>query len=476
MKKLLYLFGAMALMLGMVACGEDNNTDLGGDFLDNVTQAGFYVYGPATGAENVVPDNMMSRGINEVDKSFRPGMYEKYIWLEGGKDLWLAEYKGGELHYYSAVLGDIDLSQYDENPQGVVKGGKLMTEADIPAGMQMPSMQVPEDGFYHIIFDTNSENDLPQAQIIIMPVEWYINGGKVLGEEQKGTRVVAEDGTITWTWEEVELSAGAAFKFRYDNGAWKINLDSTGNVKAEISLGDKMDGENTLSNYTDKNISEWNDIILKGEAGVYKVSMIYKKTSGEVGDSFKYTLERIRDLDSFLVGGFSLTPVNGDAKNSWAVAYLTAGAELKAESKVYNRETKQWVEETVATKTVETTGLTLIMYNTDAANFELSEAKIFGLGDAFGGWDNTNAGQVPFTVNADGTASAVTSAAGVLRAFVQIDGIDAANVWKAEFSIFNGKIVYRGNGGDFGTSNAISVEAEQTVTFDFNNGIGWINK
>lgn len=472
MKKLLYLFGAMALMLGMVACGEkEPNDDLGDDFIGNVTLAGFYVYGPATGADNVISDNMMSAGINEVDKSKRNGMYEKYIWLNGNEDFWLAKYEGGELEYFSAVLGDIDLSQYDENPQGVIKGGKLMTESDIPAGVDMPAMQVPESGLYHIIFDTNAENDLPQAQIICMPVEWYINGGNVLAEDKKGVREVKEDGTITWTWDEVEFSAGAAFKFRYDNGAWKINLDSTGNVKAEISLGDKMDGENTLSNYTDKAIAEWNDIILKGEAGVYKVTMTYKKTSGEVGDSFKYGLERIRDLNSFLVGGFGLTPVNGDANNSWAVRYLTAGEELKAESKIYDREAKQWVEETVATVNVESTALTLIMYNSVNKTIALSEAKVCGLGDAFGGWDNTNAGQVPFTVNADGTASATTSADGLLRIFAQIEGVDA---WKSEFSIWDGKIVYRGNGGDFGSSNAETVTAGQTITLDFTAGTGVI--
>lgn len=471
MKKLLYLFGAMALMLGMVACGEETGGELDDDFLDNVTLAGFYVYGPATGSDNVIPANMMARGYNEVDKEYRVGMYEKYIWLEGGKDFWLAEYKGGELHYYSAVLAPVKYD-YDQNPEAMVHSGKLMDESDIPAGMEMPAMQVDEDGLYHIIFDTNiSKPAMPQAQIICMPVDWYIHGGNVLAEDPKGVREVHEDGTITWTWEEVEFTKGAAFKFKYDRTGWKINLDSSGFVKAEISLGDKFDGENGLSNTTDKSIAEYNDIILEGDPGVYKVVLTFDKQSGEVGDSFTYDMSYVRELNSFLISGYEITPINGDTKNSWAVKYLTAGTELEAVSSIYNKETGNFEEETAATETVENTGLTLIIYNSDDKTITLSPATICGLGDAFGGWDNTNAGQVPLTVNADGTVSGVTTADGLLRAFVKIDGVDA---WKAEFSIFEGEIVYRGNGNDFGTHNAASVSAGQTITFDFNAGTGSI--
>lgn len=481
MKKLLYLFGAMALMLGMVACGEEpNGGDLGDDFLDDKVLAGFYVYGPATGADNVVPDNMMARGYNEVDKEYRAGMYEKYIWLHGGQDFWLASYEGGELYYYSAILADVDLSQYDENPQGVIKSGKLMDESEVPAGMELPAMQVEKDGFYHIIFDTNiAQPQMPQAQIIVMPVDWYINGGNVLAEDKKGVREVKEEGdVITWTWAEVELSAGAAFKFKYDPSAWKINLDSSGNVKAEISLGDKFDGENGLSNTTDKNISEYNDIILDGEAGVYEVKLHFNKTQGEVGDSFKYELNYVRELDSFLVGGYDLVTLHKDSKKdaAWSIKYLTAGTTLDAVAKTWNKETKQFDTATVATVTVENTGLTLIYFDNATENISLSEAKVYGTSPVFSGVaDNWPEGQADclFTVNPDGTVtSPAVKMAGQPRQYVAIEG---ASWWQAEFSLVNDVIVYRGNGGEC-HGGAEALEVGQTFTLDFNNGIGWINK
>lgn len=474
MKKLLYLFGAMALMLGMVACGEEpNGDDLGDGFLDNVTLAGFYVYGPATGADNVVPENMMARGYNEVDKEYRVGMYEKYIWLEGGKDFWLAEYKGGELHYYSAVLSPVKY-EYDENPEAMVHSGKLMDESDVPAGMEMPAMQVPEDGLYHIIFDTNvSTPAMPQAQIICMPVDWYINGGNVLGEDKKGVREVKEDGTITWTWDEVEFTKGAAFKFKYDRTGWKINLDSSGLVKAEISLGDKFDGENGLSNTTDKSIADYNDIILEGDPGVYTVTLTYNKTSGEVGDSFTYDMSYVRELNSFLIGGYELVKLHpGENENldaSWAVRYLTAGTVLDANSRVFDRESKQWVEETITTVTVENTGLTLIYFDNNTQAITLSEATIWAMGPVFEGNETYTSKYAKYTVNADGTVTSPAAvAAGVPRQYVEVSGV---NWWQAEFVVTEGALVYRGAGGEV-NGNADQIEAGQTLTIDFSNGTG----
>ena len=110
-------------------------------------------------------------------------------------------------------------------------------------------------------------------------------------------------------------------------------------------------------------------------------------------------------------------------------------------------------------------GLYLIYADMENSKMSITPAVLCGLGDAFGGWDSTSAGQVVMTVANDGKASVVATANGLLRSFVKIDGIDA---WKVEFSVLNGKIVYRGNGGDFNDTTAATVSAGQTITYDFN--------
>jgi hypothetical protein len=70
--------------------------------------------------------------------------------------------------------------------------------------------------------------------------------------------------------------------------------------------------------------------------------------------------------------------------------------------------------------------------------------------------------------------TATTSADGNLRIYVAApEGItgDPAAWWRREFNIFDGKIEYRGAGGD---QTAVPVTANQTVTLDFNAGTGSI--
>jgi hypothetical protein len=115
---------------------------------------------------------------------------------------------------------------------------------------------------------------------------------------------------------------------------------------------------------------------------------------------------------------------------------------------------------------VEAAGLYTMIVDLNANSVTIAPAAIYGIGDAFGSWDE---GKYPFTVNADGTATITTAAAGNLRMYVPADG--AGNWWHSEFNIYDGKIVYRAGGGD---QAAVAVTAGQTITLDFNNEAGSI--
>ena len=71
-------------------------------------------------------------------------------------------------------------------------------------------------------------------------------------------------------------------------------------------------------------------------------------------------------------------------------------------------------------------------------------------------------------INADGTASITAPNAGDIRMYTTIEGVDW---WQAEYNVFDGKIQYRGNGGD---QAAVPVTAGQVVTLNFNAGTGTI--
>lgn len=503
MKKLLYFAGAMALMAGMVACG-DNNEGPAGPNLDDAVEVGFYVIGEAVGVTDIVGEAMMGSGYNEngpqrddngavVDvtkrgsNQLRSGMYEKYVWLEANKEFEIVFFDGEERIRYGAVL-DREISKeqtgdgFPEDPQWG-KIGELDTTESAPA------LTVPETGFYHIVLDdaSNQEDKADFALIMVLKVKMGTRGdnngwGSTYGVEER-----AEDGTITWTWaEQTFAKAGAKFKFAYNHG-WKIALDLSGNIKCNTNLG--------WTSADDHKLLQGGADIVVANKGIYTITLTYKMGKGAHGESFKYDLVQTGTIETnvpdnlYIIGNeygnwdwssdgvVEMTRVNGgDA--FWAVRYMTTATQFKFNS------AKDWDGGQFCTlgdnnegfitpdnNQVEADGLYLILVDYATDKVSVTPANICGLGDAFGGWDATNAGQVAGTVNEDGTVSLTTTAAGLLRAYAKIEGVDA---WKSEFTALDGAIVYRGEGGDFDATTATSVTAGQTVTFNFNAGTATI--
>jgi hypothetical protein len=111
------------------------------------------------------------------------------------------------------------------------------------------------------------------------------------------------------------------------------------------------------------------------------------------------------------------------------------------------------------------TGLYTVVVDMAGNQVSVKKAEVYGMGNVFGSWD---AGKYPFTINADGTASITAPNAGDIRMYTAIEGVDW---WQAEYNVFDGKIQYRGNGGD---QAAVPVTAGQVVTLNFNAGTGSI--
>lgn len=483
MKKLIYLFGAMALMFGLTACGPDN-TDEPGDGPINIVLDGFYIYGDAVGTQDFLAVNQMAAGSNEVEKAIRTGMYEKYIWLEANKDFSLVENMAGNKKYYSATLAEVnygydeadpDCKNFADNPNMKILAGQMIV------GEEAAAMQVKETGMYHIVLDNNAMGDLEYPQIIIQRAKWGVRGGMNGWGFTEAEETVNADGSVTYTLTEQNLAKNGEYKWASCHG-WKINLDVDGLVKAEVSLGLT---EGKLHNAAQEN--------LKVEAaGLYTLTLTWKPASGGVADAFAYTQECTQESSMhetmYIIGNdfgnwdwnaesvVSMVPVHGVPGQFWAVRYMTTTTEFKfCALRAWNGDFTGLVNNsgfiTPGNNMVEADGLYTIIVDLNNDSVSVAPAQICGLGDAFGGWDNTNAGQVAATVNADGTASITATAAGLLRSFAKIEGVDA---WKSEFSVLDGKIVYRGNAGDFDATTAVEVTAGQTITYNFNAGTATI--
>ena len=482
MKKFFYILSAMALMAGFTACdNEDDNGDIN---LDDIVLDGFYVYGEATGSDKVLAENAMAAGSNEVEKKVRSGMYEKYIWLEANKDFSLIENKAGEKLYYGANLTEVNYG-YDENDESCKNyadnPNMLIQQGLLVIGQDAPAMQVKETGLYHIVLDNNANGDLKEgAQIIVQKADWGVRGGMNGWCFTKG-EVKNDNGVITYTFKDQKLAANGEFKFASCHG-WKINLDADGIVKAEVSLG--LDDEGKLNNNANNNIKV-------EKAGLYDIVLTYTCKAGALADSFTYTAtltqESTTPTTMHIIGNdfgnwdwnaasvVSMNPVHSHEGHFWAIRYMTTTTEFKfCAEKAWNGDFAKLETNsgfvTPNNSMVEADGLYLIYVDLENSKVVVEPAKVYGIGDAFGGWDTLKEANL-FAVAADGTASISTPAAGNLRMYAAYSGAEAGNWWQMEFNIYDGKIVYRAGGGD---QEAVAVTAGQTVTLDFNKEAGSI--
>lgn len=452
-------------LLAFASCSKDDKSSTPTD-LDEAIEDGFYVAGDATGAAALSVEYGMAAGINEAaSQSKREGMYEKYIYLKGGKDFELLLYQAGKKTRYSAELTSFTPEEgseiYGEDPQMAIFKGELKT------GDSAPAMKVKADGLYHIVLDLNKANDLKYAQIVVAPVTFGVRGGMNSWGFTAFPEGKEEKGVTTWTLTEQKLAANGEFKFAYGS-AWKITLDDQGKVRANTNLG--------------KDCAAGGDNIKVEKGGEYTITLSYKLAAGDIAKSFSYdvtlTKESTAPTSMYMIGnefgGWSwdgavveMVPVWGAEGCFWTTRYFHAGSDNGFKfcaEKAWNGDFgKDFGADNCS---VEKDGLYTVLIDYVNQTMSITDAQIFGMGDCFGSWDE---GKYPFTVNEDGTAQITTAAAGNLRIYTNIG--DAGNWWHSEYNIFDGKIVYRGAGGD---QDAVAVEAEKTVILDFNAGTGTI--
>lgn len=102
----------------------------------------------------------------------------------------------------------------------------------------------------------------------------------------------------------------------------------------------------------------------------------------------------------------------------------------------------------------------------DCANSKIivEPAKVYGIGDAFGGWE---AQPVAFQVEGQTLVGTATTD-GNIRTYVDSKILSSTNDWwHAEFIPKDGAIVYRETGGD---PEAVAITADQKIIYDFNAG------
>ena len=276
-------------------------------------------------------------------------------------------------------------------------------------------------------------------------------------------RIMYQDESGKFVYDNLETTGAAEIKLR-QNEDWAVNR---GGSFAEF--GEPFAVENNGDN-----------IKLGRDA---KFSVVYDPEAETITLNGEYTGEAPALPETMYiigdgVGGWdwaadyivNMTPVNGQAGQFWAIRYIEAGKGFKFCA------VKEWSGD--FTGLGEDTGYTVAdgncfvaengvyMIYVDTANKKLcvEKAQVYGIGECFGGWDAKMASAL-FTEQ-DGKLVGKTAAEGEIRIYAE-SSIATSDWWTREFVFFDGKIAYRGNGGD---QDRVKVEAGKTVTLDFNAG------
>ena len=487
MKKISLFMSALALV---VFCFSSCDPDKKKGGLEGVVEDGFYVCGEATAIPDLAADNaakgLMAAGTNEVTKTKRAGMYEKYIALEANKEFQLILREGKTEIRYGAELALSDTLEGSDVPQIRVYQGVMAENT---------KMKVTESGLYHIILDLNQEGDLKDKLIMVVPVEWGVRGAMNGWGYTAMTTPEFNKTSMTFVLDEALVKDAGTFKFAHSNG-WKFQLDQAGLVKAENNLG--SDATEDGGAYKSLLPGGKN---LPIERGYWKIELKWTLEGGALEKSFVYTPTKTKDYTPayehlYMIGTdfgnwdwtsegiVELAPVNeGDGGRGegqfWCVRYFKAdngfkfSAEKNWDAPFASRAT---MSESAVAVTYDGDGNVHVpadgfyMVHIDLKNDKMTieEPAVYGIGDAFGAWDKEMAA-AKFVANGQ-VMEVTTSAAGNLRIYATSSLTDS-DWWTREFNIIGGKIVYRGKGGD---QEAVPIAANKKITLDFNAGTGTI--
>lgn len=181
-------------------------------------------------------------------------------------------------------------------------------------------------------------------------------------------------------------------------------------------------------------------------------------------------------------------PVNGSDGAFWGMYYFNSGDEIKFAPQA------DWggdfgFSDAISQSSIDRAGLensggnikvgkagwyiVYVSVNGDEKIVEFEEPAVYLIGNTAGGWDAAMESakfEVPGTADGEFVSPAFV-ADDEIRAYASMPQVSASDWWRTEFMVFNGKIVFRGNGGD---QDRVTGNTGQKLYLNFGAGTGSI--
>lgn len=268
----------------------------------------------------------------------------------------------------------------------------------------------------------------------------------------------------------------------YDDPIFKIVFTTIKeNSYWKIIPQDNMDAENFWANPGVLGTAEDGDASMSGnlvnenaQAGKIEAVGKYVMTIDMLNSTYK--IEEAPEFENMFINGSAyssdwnwasaaqMVPVHSAEGMFWSIQYYEEGEEIKfsPDAAWSGREfgySTDWLDDA----SIELAGLSdsggnikigksgwytvIISISATSKSIQFIEPNVYLIGDTMGAWD-AKMEKAKFEVPTDGNGEFVSPAfekEAEIRAYVDIPNTDW---WKSEFMVFDGKLVYRGNGND----------------------------
>ena len=292
---------------------------------------------------------------------------------------------------------------------------------------------------------------------------WTPSNGIWMAEESEGVFTAKVETTGDSNW----------FKFYGGTG---FSADNNWDLVNQYQYGCDVNGDGATFNFIN-----WSDVqtpIISG-AGKWKITLDVNNWTFSVDPVF---------ADLYMTGSkynwgstwVPMTPIYGSDEDFWTIAYFDTdemikfapqadwGNDFGGNADVINDVAGAGAVNDGSNLKFANAGWYLLhVVNGATRKVEILNPDVYLIGNTAGGWDITDANKFTVPTTADGEfVSNAFVASDELRMCIKIDGFDW---WMTEFMIFDGKIDFRGRGGD---QARVSVTAGQKAYLNFKNGTG----
>lgn len=491
MKKISKQIALLLLAIVAVSCSDNKNWTIVTDI-----QPGIYITGDATVYSNEAPASALRVLQLDGKSEGYPEIVGMYTWLKAG-------------NFDISIVTEVNQSVKYGKGEEIVNEGAVKSYTLVQDG---PSLSVGE-GFYYIVVNTSLK------EIHILPVPLGVIGAATpngWNGETPLSEVTFDENSLVVTWSgNLNITAGE-YKFRY-GGDWGHYIDYDASTKARLFTdlgvaGEEM-GPLTEGGFSD--VKPGGKNITTEIGGEFKFTVKYEIRTRKFQATYKVIGDPVTppdvDLPSamYIIGSpfdwnwgnaKALTPVHGFAGSDaspgaeksiyWMMQYFNSGDAIKFN---FN---KDWDGNDFGFPAISDEAIAFADITNDGGNIKVGKAgwyivtvtttynddetgllhtvdfhapNIYLIGNTLGKWETVPEGLFTVPATADGEfISPAFVAADELRMNIKLEGIDW---WKTEFIIIDGKIEYRGNGGD---QERVTVAVGQKAYLKFSDGTGKI--